>query len=184
MTRDEALAEVTKRVANKNLVKHMLAVEAIMGELAARFGEDSAQWRLAGLVHDIDYDQTATEPDRHGLVSAEILEQLGVEPEVVYAVKAHNGDRLGVPRQRRLDKALYAADPLSGLIVAAALIHPAKKLSRIDADFVLNRYGEKGFARGANRPQIAVCHELGLELREFIALGLAGMQKSSDELGL
>ncbi|MGE5554592.1 MAG: HDIG domain-containing metalloprotein [Betaproteobacteria bacterium] len=184
MTREQALKEVQKRVANKNLFKHMLAVEAIMRELAVRFGEDPDRWGLAGLVHDIDYDQTANDPDRHALVGAEILEGLGVEPEIVYAVKAHNGDRLGIPRQRRLDKALYAADPLSGLIVAAALIHPDKKLGRIDADFVLNRYGEKGFARGANREQIASCHELGLELREFIALGLSGMQKISAELGL
>lgn len=184
MTRSEALAEVNKRVSNKNLLKHMLAVEAIMRELAAHFGEDPERWGLAGLVHDIDYDQTADDPDRHALVGAEILEQLGVEPEIVYAVKAHNGERLGVPRQRRLDKALFAADPLSGLIVAAALIHPDKKLSSIDADFVLNRFGEKGFARGANRQNIATCHELGLELREFIALGLRGMQRVSADLGL
>lgn len=184
MTREQALAEVKARVENKNLLKHMLAVEAIMRELAVYFGEDAERWGLTGLVHDIDYDQTANDPDRHALVGAEILERLGVEHEIVYAVKAHNGERLGVPRQRRLDKALYAADPLSGLIVAAALIHPDKKLASIDADFVLNRYGEKGFARGANRPQIATCHELGLELKEFIGLGLAGMQKTSAELGL
>ncbi|MDI6872475.1 MAG: HDIG domain-containing protein [Bacillota bacterium] len=184
MTREEALAEVKQRVENRNLFKHMLAVEAIMRELATRFGEDPERWGLAGLVHDIDYDQTLNAPDQHALVGAEILEQLGVDPEIVYAVKAHNGDRLGVPRQRRLDKALYAADPLSGLIVAAALIHPDKKLASIDADFVLNRFGEKGFARGANRQQIATCHELGLELREFIALGLSGMQKISAELEL
>lgn len=184
MTRGEALAEIRKRVANKNLLKHMLAVESIMRELAVHFGEDPDRWGLAGLVHDIDYDQTADDPDRHALVGAEILEQLGVEPEIVYAVKAHNGERLGVPRQRRMDKALFAADPLSGLIVASALIHPDKKLASIDADFVMNRFGEKGFARGANREHIAACHELGLELREFIALGLAGMQRSSAELGL
>ncbi|HHW14811.1 MAG TPA: HDIG domain-containing protein [Firmicutes bacterium] len=183
MTREQALAEVKKRVANRNLLKHMLAVEAIMRELAARFGEDQEVWGLAGLVHDIDYDQTAAEPDRHALVGAEILEQLGVPAQIVYAVKAHN-ERLGFPRQRRLDKALYAADPLSGLIVAAALIHPDKKLASITTDFVLNRFGEKGFARGANREQIASCTEFGLELRDFIDLGLRGMQGISAELGL
>jgi hypothetical protein len=184
MTREEALAEVKRHVQNPNLLKHMLAVEAIMRELALHFAENSEDWGLAGLVHDIDYDQTANDPDHHGLVGAEMLEKLGVEPEIIYAVKAHNGDRLNLPRQRKLDKALYAADPLSGLIVAGALIHPDKKLASIDADFLLKRFGEKGFARGANRQQIASCHELGLELREFIALGYAGMVKVSDELGL
>lgn len=183
MTREQALAEVQKHVANRNLLKHMLAVEAILRELATRFGEDPEVWGLAGLVHDIDYDQTAKEPDRHALVGAEILERLGVPAQIVYAVKAHN-ERLGFPRQRRLDKALYAADPLSGLIVAAALIHPDKKLASITPEFVLNRFGERGFARGANREQIATCAELGLELPDFIALGLQGMQRVSDDLGL
>lgn len=184
MNREAALAEVKRHVQNRNLLKHMLAVEAIMRELALHFHEDEESWGLAGLVHDIDYDQTADDPDRHALVGAEMLEKLGVDPGIVYAVKAHNGDRLGIPRQRKLDKALYAADPLSGLIVAAALIHPDKKLASIDADFILKRFGEKGFARGANREQISSCHELGLELREFIALGHAGMLKVSEELGL
>lgn len=184
MKREEALAEIQLRVKNQNLVKHMIAVEAIMRELAGHFGEDTERWGFAGLVHDIDYELTADEPDRHALVGAEILAGLGVDEEILYAVKAHNGERLNVPRQRRLDKALFAADPLSGLIVAAALIHPDKKLASIDADFVVNRFGEKGFARGANRQQIATCHELGLELKEFIALGLAGMQRFAAELGL
>ena len=184
MTREEALVQVSELVKNRNLIKHMLAVEAIMRELARHFGEDVDRWGLAGLLHDIDYDETATQPERHALVGAEILERLGVDAEIIYAVKAHNGEVLGIPRQRRLDKALFAADPLSGLIVAAALIHPDKKLASIDADFIVNRFAEKSFAKGANRENIKTCHELGLELREFIGLGLAGMQKAHEELGL
>jgi putative nucleotidyltransferase with HDIG domain len=184
MTREEALLEIEKRVKNRNLIKHMLAVEAIMREVAVHFGEDAERWGFAGLVHDIDYDQTADQPQQHALVGAAILEELGVDQEIIYAVKAHNGENLGLPRQRRMDKALFAADPLSGLIVASALIHPSKKLACIDADFVLNRFGEKGFARGANREHIKSCHELGLELKEFIALGLAGMQRAHEAIGL
>ena len=112
-----------------------------------------------------------------------MLAELGLDEKLIYAVKAHNAIH-GLPRVRLIDKALYASDPLTGLIVAAALIHPDKKLSSIDVDFVLNRYGEKSFARGADREAIASCIEMGLELEEFVALSLAAMQEISKELGL
>ncbi len=84
-----------------------------------------------------------------------------------------------------MDSALHIADPLTGLIVAAALIHPEKKLAAIDPQFILNRFGEKQFARGANREQISLCvQELGIELEEFIAIGLGAMQDIAPELGL
>ena len=112
-----------------------------------------------------------------------MLEEIGLDEEIIYAVKAHNAIH-GLPRLKLIDKALYASDPLTGLIVAAALIHPDKKLSSIDTDFVLNRYGEKSFARGADRDIIASCSEMGLELEEFISLSLEAMQEISKELGL
>jgi len=183
IAREEALAAVQRNVKNPNLLKHMYAVEAIMRGLAAHFDENPDRWGLAGLVHDIDYDFTANDPQAHSMVAAEILEAMGVDRDIIYAVKSHNPVH-GLPRNRKIDKALYAADPLSGLIVAAALIHPDKKLSSIDTQFVLNRFGEKGFARGANREQISSCAELGLDLEQFIAIGLASMQAISDELGL
>ncbi|MBO8127260.1 MAG: HDIG domain-containing protein [Firmicutes bacterium] len=183
MSREEALVAVKKHVKNKNLIKHMLAVEAIMKGLAEHFDENPERWGLAGLLHDIDYDQTAQDPEAHSILGAKMLEDMGVDRDIVYAVKAHN-EVHGLPRNRKMDKALYAADPLSGLIVAAALIHPDKKLSSIDVGFVMNRFGEKSFARGANREQIKSCSELGLELEEFIDIGLKSMQAISDELGL
>jgi len=85
------------------------------------------------------------QPEQHGLLGAQILEEKGLPPELVQAVKAHN-EVLGVERQTLLDKALYAADPVTGLLVAAALIHPQKKLAAIDLDFVMNRFKEKSFA--------------------------------------
>lgn len=103
--------------------------------------------------------------------------------ELVHAVKAHN-EMIGVERETLLDKALYAADPVTGLLVAAALIHPQKKLSAIDVPFVMNRFKEKNFARGADRGQIESCRELGLELERFIALSLEAMQSIAADLGL
>ena len=183
MNSEEAYAVLEENLHNKNLIKHCLAVEAVMRKLAGYFGEDEEIWGLAGLLHDIDYDKTAREPEQHSLLGAEMLAELGLDEKLIYAVKAHNAIH-GLPRVRLIDKALYASDPLTGLIVAAALIHPDKKLSSIDVDFVLNRYGEKSFARGADREAIASCIEMGLELEEFVALSLAAMQEISKELGL
>ena len=181
MDRDTALNLLTSNVKTKNLVKHCLACEAVLGALAKHFGEDEHTWRLAGLLHDVDYDQTANSPEEHARIGAQILEQAGVDSGIVHAVLAH-ADK--APRESRLDKALWCIDPLTGLIVAAALIRPEKKLAAIDTQFVLNRMKEKSFARGANREQIRACEqELGLTLEEFVGISLKAMQEISDELG-
>jgi putative nucleotidyltransferase with HDIG domain len=181
MNRDECLALVKENCGNKNLLKHMLATEAVMGALARRLGEDEEEWARAGLVHDLDYDETADSPERHGLVSAEMLCERGFSDEVVHAVKAHNEH---VPRESAMDRALYASDPVTGLIVAAALMHPDRKLAGLTVDFVMRRFGEKRFAAGANREQIAASSELGLELEDFVGVALKAMQGISDDLGL
>ncbi len=183
MTRDEAMTHLKQYVTNKNLLKHMIAAEVVMARLAGHFGENAELWGLAGLLHDIDYDQTKDDPASHSKVGADILTSLGLPGEVVYAVKVHN-EYHGLPRKSLMDKALYAVDPLTGLIVAGALIKPEKKLAAIDTAFLLNRFTEKSFAKGANREQIATCSELGLSLEEFLGLGLEAMQANHRELGL
>lgn len=183
MNRTRAFDEVRARITNGNLVKHSLAVEAIMRELAGMFKEDVELWGLAGLLHDIDYDKTANDPAMHSIVGAEILENLEVDAEVIYAVKAHNSYH-GIERKRKMDKALYCADPVSGLITAGALILPSKKLKDVTAEFILKRMNEKSFAKGADRNQINSCSELGLSLEEFITAALNAMKKISDEIGL
>lgn len=183
MDRSTALEELKARISNQNLIKHSLAVEAIMRGLAELLRKDADIWGLAGLLHDIDYEKTANNPDRHSLLGAEILEDLGVEPEIVYAVKAHNGCH-GIERKRKIDKALYCADPVSGLITAGALILPSKRLADVSEDFILKRMSEKSFAKGADRDQIRSCSELGLSLEEFIGTSLQAMKKISGDLGL
>ncbi|NMB46372.1 MAG: HDIG domain-containing protein [Firmicutes bacterium] len=181
MEREEALALVKEHVKTKNLIKHMLAAEAIMRRLARHLGEDEEIWGLAGLLHDVDYEQTMDAPEKHAVIGAKLLESLQVDPAIVQAVLAHaeKGPRLSL-----MDKALYATDPLTGLLVAAALVHPDKKLGSLDKEFVLNRFREKNFARGADRDIILSCIDLGMELEEFISLGLEAMQGISQELGL
>lgn len=183
MQRTDALTLLRQHVKSKNLIKHMVAVEAVMGALARHLGEDDTLWRLTGLLHDIDYDQTSDQPAEHSKLGAQMLAARNLPPSLVQAVLVHN-EAHGIPRATKLDKALYCTDPVTGLIVAGALIHPSKKLANIDPDFILNRYGEKSFARGADREAIASCEELGLTLREFVSLALTAMQDSAAELGL
>jgi hypothetical protein len=168
-------------VTNRNLLKHMLATEACLRSMARKLGENEEQWGLAGLLHDVDYDQTKDDTSKHGIVGAELLEQKGLEPAILHAVRAHVGN---VPIESKLDRALYAADPTTGLIVAAALMHPTRKLASVDTDFILRRYKEKKFAAGANREQIATCSELGLSLEEFTTICVAAMQGIAGDLGL
>jgi putative nucleotidyltransferase with HDIG domain len=152
-----------------------------MRALAERLGEDVGVWGLAGLVHDLDYDETVKTPEHHGRVGAEYLREKGVAEHITRAVESHAGH---VPRESSMDKALYAVDPLTGLIVAAALMHPSKSLGQVTTEFVLNRFKEKRFAAGADRDQIKTCTDLGLELEEFVDIGLRAMQSISSELGL
>jgi putative nucleotidyltransferase with HDIG domain len=184
MNRDEALKLVQQAVPNnRNLINHMLAVEAIMRGLAVFLGQDVDTWGLAGLLHDVDYAETGEDPARHSKVGSELLADLGLPGEIVHAVLVHN-DYHGIARESLMDKALYAADPLSGLIVAAALIRPEKKLAAVDLASLTKRFNEKSFARGAKREQIAACGELGLTLEQFLNIGLKSMQGIATSLGL
>lgn len=169
-----------ERVKNQNLLKHLLASEACMRRLAKGLGEDEELWGLTGLLHDLDYEETLKEPSRHGVVTAQLLR--GELPdEGCDAIQAHSGN---LERRSRLDKALYAVDPLTGLIVASALMHPERRLSGLTTDFVIRRFKEKRFAAGVDRDQIRSCSELGISLEEFIGWGLEAMQGIAQSLGL
>ena len=183
LTRMEALEMLNRNISNKNLLKHMYAVEIVMRALARHYGEDEDLWGLAGLLHDIDYDVTKDDFPQHGIIGARILEEAGFPAELVYAVKSHNWHH-GLPRISMMDKALYATDPLTGLIVAGAMIRPEKKLAAVNVPSLMKRFHEKSFARGANRELIASCSEMGLTLEEFIGIGLKAMQDNHEELGL
>lgn len=155
-----------------------------MEELAVRFGEDKEKWGTAGLLHDIDYEKTKDNPQEHSLMGAKILEENGFEKDICEAVKTHN-EAHGIKPETPMAKALYVSDPLTGLIVAAALVLPSKKIADLTVNNILNRFGEKSFAKGANREIIKKCEEyLNIPLEEFIGIGLKAMQKIYNELGL
>ena len=180
MKREEALELLKIHLSNKNLINHCLACEAIMRRLARHFGQDEETWGLAGLLHDLDYDYTKDKPEEHGFRSVEILGD-SVSQEIKDAILAHCEKK--VP-ETLMEKALYAVDPTSGFIVAAALIRPEKKLAFVDVAFLLNRFKEKGFAKGANRDQMKSCENIGLTLEEFYSLALEAMKEISEQIGL
>ena len=181
MKRKEALDLVKSKVKGKNLIKHMLAVEAIMKRVAEHFDEDLEMWSLTGLLHDLDYDETVNDFDRHSLLTCEWLQDYDLDERILHAIKSHPRK---VEPESNMDWTLFAADPLSGLIVAATLMHPTKKLKEVNVEFVLNRFKEKRFAAGANREDIKACEKIGLSLAEFVRLALEGMQSIDEELGL
>lgn len=183
MNREKALELVKKNVKKKNLIKHMLAVEAAMKALAERLGGDPEKWALAGLLHDLDYDKTENDFARHGLLSAELLEAEGIEPEIVHAVKAHPAHK-SCPPENKMDWALHAVDGLTGLVVSATLMHPERKLKAVDKDFILRRFDEKRFSANVDRDQIRKCSNLGLDLDEFVEITLGAMQSIDKDLGL
>jgi len=183
MTREEAYSELIKYVDNKNLLKHMISTEVVLIRLAKHFDQDPDLWGMTGLLHDIDYEDTKEQPEVHSLKGSEMLESMGFPEELVYAVKVHN-QRHGLPCISLLDKALFATDPMTGLIVAGALVRPEKKLAAVDVSYLRKKFDQKAFARGADRDQIRTCSELGLTLEEFLGYGLEAMQGISNELEL
>jgi len=183
MNREEAIDSIETNVENRNLIKHMLATEAIMRALARRFGEDEEEWGVAGLIHDIDAELTEGDMDTHSKLGADLAREMGASEAVVHAILCHN-EAHGVPCETKIDKALFCADPLTGLITAAALVRLDKKLVGVETKSVRKRFKEKSFAAGASREQIASCSELGIGLEEFIELGLVAMKGIAEELGL
>ena len=121
---------------------------------------------------------------RHGLVTAGILEGLGVNREIIAAIKAHNADNLGLIRTTPIDFALTAGETITGLIVAVALVYPDKRLKSVKPSSVIKRMKEAHFARTVNREHILLCEKLGLDLPEFVQVSLSAMAAIDNDLGL
>src|SRR4030042_6349356 len=184
MTRQEALALLKENIKNQNLVKHCLAVEAVMKGLARYFSQNEEKWGLTGLLHDIDYEKTQNDLSQHSLVGARLIEDLGIDKDICRAVKVHNEAHGDLP-ETLMEKALYVSDPLTGLIVAAVLVLPSKKINDLEVKSLLNRFKEKAFAKRANRGIIEKCQEyLNLNLEEFFKISLQSMQEISENLNL
>lgn len=182
LSKDKALKILSENISEENLRKHMIAVGAIMRELAKKFGEDELIWEVTGLLHDIDYEKTKENFDEHGLLSAKMLE--GKLPEEsLHAIMAHN-ERTGVEAKSKMDKSLLSADAISGLVVAASLVMPNKKVSEVKVKTLKEKFKDKSFARKIDRNRIKKCKEIGLDMEEFFDLSLRALLDVAGEIGL
>jgi hypothetical protein len=183
LTRDEALVILQKYLRTKNLMKHSYAVEAIMRATAKRLNENQDLWGITGLLHDLDFDFTKEEPEKHSLMTVKLVGELLPE-ESVNAIKAHNFEYTMQIPQTYLDKGLIAADAVSGLVIAAALVMPSKKLADVTASTLQSKFKDKSFAAGCNRKRIELCQDTELSLEDFLSLSLKACQGISDTLEL
>ncbi len=194
MNRDQAHLLVTEMLPNRNLVKHCLAVEAIMQAVCLRLKEmhpelpeeefNVQEWGLVGLLHDADYEVTNKDLETHTDVIVQKLKDEGVSERLINGILAHH--ELKKPnRDNYLEKAIYAVDELSGLITACALVRPDKKLDGLTVESVLKKFKEKSFAAGAHRHQILRCEpDLNIPLEQFVQISLSAMQSIAGDLGL
>jgi putative nucleotidyltransferase with HDIG domain len=186
---DERLLARARELLNRhvpadNLKKHCLATEAIMRALAPRFDADPDLWGAAGLLHDLDYNETKDDMARHGDVTAGILREEGYPEEMIEAIRSHNADNLGIERTAPFGVALAAAESATGLIAAMALILPSKKLADVKTKSVVKRMKETSFARNVDREDIRRAEQIGLGVRDFLDIGVKAMQGTAGELGL
>lgn len=183
LDKEKPMEMVKNEVGDDKLRKHMYAVSAIMGELAEELDKDAEKWGKVGLLHDIDYERTKDEPENHALISAQMLED-ELSEKYLDAIKAHNYQNTGVEPEKDIDNALIAADAISGLIVATALVMPNSKMEEARPESVLKKFDDSSFAKNIDREKILYCEKLGLDKEKFVEISLKALKKIDDKLGL
>lgn len=174
---------VRDNISEKTTIYHMIAVEAIMRSLARFLLEDELLWGLAGLLHDIDYEQVGESWQNHGILAEGILRQR-VPEEIIRAIKAHNFERTGVNPASQMEKALIACDAISGLLVACALVMPSRRLAEVRVETVKKKFKQKDFAKGVDRERILFCEQIGVPKEVFFAVSLKGLKECAEEICL
>lgn len=181
MDRDAALALCRERCLKETTVRHLVSVEGVMRALADRFGEDQDLWGLTGLFHDLDQDHTGDDGSQHAILAAGWLREAGVDERIVNGVLAH---AYAEYRTDLMSRAVVHADAVAGLLVAAALVRPERAVG-MKVSSVKKKLKEKAFAPGVNRDEVlGVTEGIGLELDEFLAVSIEGLQRVAPEIGL
>jgi len=182
-TREQALKLLKKYNKNKNLIKHALAVEAVMRYFARKRADDEEKWGIIGLIHDLDYEQF---PEEHCRKTEEILKENNWPQEYIRAVVSHGwGICSDVEPKTELEKVLYAIDELTGLVVTTALVRPSKSVMDLKAKSVKKKWKDKRFAAGVDRSIIDKgAQMLGMERTELITDTIMGMREVAEEIGL
>jgi len=183
MEREKALEIVRTYVKNENLVRHMLAVEAVMRDYAGTFGEDKETWGIVGLLHDFDWEIHPS-AEKHPQAGAPILREHGVSEDIIRCILSH-ADHTGVPRDTLIAKALFACDEITGLITAIALVRPSRSLHDLKLKSVRKKWKDHRFAAAVSREEIARgAEELGVDLWEHVARVIQSMRGIAPALGL
>lgn len=182
-TREEAFELLTTYNQNDALIKHALAVEAVMRTMARQFNQDEEVWGIVGLIHDLDYEQF---PDQHCHKTAEILRKHQWPEELIRAVMSHGwGICTDIKPLSDMEKTLYAMDELTGLVAATALVRPSKSVMDVKVKSVKKKWKEKSFAAGVNREIIQQGAEmLDIEVSELIDKTILAMREVADDIGL
>jgi putative nucleotidyltransferase with HDIG domain len=182
-TRDEALSLLTQYNENEALIKHALAVEAVMRYCARKRGQDEEMWGVVGLIHDLDYERF---PEQHCQKTAEILREHDWPEEYIRAALSHGwGICTDVEPQSDLEKTLFAMDELTGLVAATALVRPSRSVLDMTPKSVKKKWKEKSFAAGVNREIIEKgAAMLGTDVSTLIEDAIMGMRTVAEELGL
>lgn len=183
-TRKQAYELLREYNKSDSLIKHALAVEAVMLHFAELFNEDDKEkWGIIGLVHDLDYEMY---PDEHCKKTREILTEKNWPEDYIHAIVSHGWKLCSdVEPVERMEKVLYTIDELTGLITATALMRPSKSILDMTVKSVKKKWKQKSFAAGVNREVIKEGAEmLGMELNEVIEETIKGMQKVAEDIGL
>lgn len=175
LPRQEAIDLLRQYIKNERMIFHSLASEVVMKSIARRLGRNEDQWGQAGLLHDLDVEVTHADPYTHGLETARILSGMGVDPEVVEAIRLHNEMAANEPRTSEFHHALAAGETITGLIVATSLVYPDKKISSVKPKSVVKRMKEKAFAASVKRENILECELIGIPLEEFAEMAINAM---------
>lgn len=183
MKRELAFMELKTHLEENERIKHSLAVEAAMRELARELNEDMEMWGEAGLLHDIDLEIVKYDLTKHGLVAADLLEKLGVEEEIIHAIKAHN-PHLGINRLRKIDTALYSVDHMTRLTMNWLTELPYETRWNNPTEYTIKRYHDKISVKESEHLQIEECAEIGFTVEDFIKCILNGLWNVKSEISL
>lgn len=189
ITRDEAFSLLKKYNKDPFHIQHALTVEAVMKWYANElgYGKDAEYWEIVGLLHDIDFELY---PEEHCLKAPEMLREAGVGEDVIHSVVSHGygitvgcGVTIDVAPEQEMEKVLFAADELTGLIWAAALMRPSKSTKDMELKSLKKKYKSKGFAAGCSREVIERgAQQLGWELEKLLTMTLQAMAASEDTI--
>ena len=188
IAREDALALLKKYNKDPYHIQHALTVEAVMRWYAKELGYGDAEeyWGIVGLLHDIDFELY---PEEHCLKAPELLREGGVGEDIIHAVVSHGygitvgGVTLDVAPEHEMEKVLFAADELTGLIWAAALMRPSKSTKDMELKSLKKKYKSKGFAAGCSREVIERgAEQLGWDLEKLLTMTLQAMAATEDTI--